>query len=373
MPNKLKKLLFIFLIPIIFVGIIAVFGVVFIKLNTPLAAQITDKYLRPILGNNVVISIEKVFYNTSDKIAQLTYRSSGAGFQFLNGSNGENISGGNLDLTPIPTTYFKPQKDEGVWKNYKFSIIHDKEVMAYTFVRPDPNRAFAFVTLTQLDMKELKISAVAGREQPSGVIGIPGPGKIPFEIATTNKLIAAFNGGFQYKDGAYGMIVNNKTYLPLKNDSATLIAYSNGDLKLIKYEGSIPTDGSVDFIRQNCPMLLENGEIATYNDANRQLWGRTPTSSIYTWRSGVGITSNGNLIYAVGNNLIPDTLAQALKMGGAVNAMQLDINPFWVRFNTFDTKGDGTYNTSTLTKGVYNGSTQFLNGYQKDFFYVYKK
>ncbi|MBI1863742.1 phosphodiester glycosidase family protein [Candidatus Woesebacteria bacterium] len=370
MPKKIRKIFLIILFPIIFFGIIAVFGVVFIKINTPLAAQITDKYLRPILGNNLVISMEKVFYNTSDKIAQLTNRSSS--FQFLNGKDGENISGGNLDLTPIPVTYFKAQKDEGIWKNYKFSTIPDKEVMAYTFVRPDSKRSFAFVTLIQLDMKELKIAAVAGKEQPSGVIGIPGPGKIPSEIAGSNRLIAAFNGGFQYKDGAYGMIVNNKTYLPLKNDLASLISYSNGDLKLIKYEGSIPA-GNVDFIRQNCPMLLENGEIVTYSDANRQLWGRTPTSSIYTWRSGVGITSNGNLIYAVGNNLIPDTLAQALKMGGAVNAMQLDINPFWVRFNTFDTKGDGTYNTSTLTKGVYDGSAQFLSGYQKDFLYVYKR
>lgn len=111
----------------------------------------------------------------------------------------------------------------------------------------------------------------------------------------------------------------------------------------------------------------------TDQDVNRKLWGRTPTSDIYTWRSGLGITQNGNLIYAVGNNLIPDTLAAALKMGGAIDAMQLDINPYWVRFNIFDTKGDGTYNTSTLMKGIYNGSREYLNGYIKDFFYVYKR
>lgn len=364
--KKIIKLILFFIFSIILV-ILA--SVIFIKTNIPLAAQITDKYLRPILGNTNVIALERIFYNASDKFKQLTYK--GGKFQFVNETNSQNIAGGNLNLTPIIYNYFPLEVGEGVWKNYQFSIFPGKEVMAYTFIRPDPARAFTYVTLIQLDMKELKLRTVAGIVQPAGIVGIPGPGKIPSDIVQSNNLIAAFNGGFQYKDGAYGMIVQGKTYLPLKNDLATLIGYTNGELKIIKYEGLIPK-GQVEFVRQNCPMLIENGQIASYNDAARKLWGRTPTSDIYTWRSGLGITANGNIVYAVGNNLIPDTLAQALKMAGAVDAMQLDINPFWVRFNTFDSKGNGTYNTSVLMKGVYNGSKNFLEGYQKDFFYVYK-
>ena len=97
------------------------------------------------------------------------------------------------------------------------------------------------------------------------------------------------------------------------------------------------------------------------------------TAAIYTWRTGLGITSNGNLIFAVGNNLTPTTLAIALKMAGAVNAIQLDINPNWVRFNIFDTIGNGKYNSRPLTRDLKDGSSAYLNGYSKDFFYVSKK
>ena len=93
---------------------------------------------------------------------------------------------------------------------------------------------------------------------------------------------------------------------------------------------------------------------------------------MYTWRSGIGITKNGDLLFAVGNNLTPSTLADALILAGAQSAMQLDINPGWVRFNFFEPLGSGTYSTSTLTKGLKDGSSQYLNGYNKDFFYLTK-
>ena len=97
------------------------------------------------------------------------------------------------------------------------------------------------------------------------------------------------------------------------------------------------------------------------------------TINFYTWRSGIGITKEGNLLYAVGNNLTPTTLAAALKSAGAVNAIQLDINPTWVRFNIFTSLGGGEYNSTTLTKELKDGSKQYLNGYEKDFFYLYQK
>jgi len=49
------------------------------------------------------------------------------------------------------------------------------------------------------------------------------------DTQNSGKLIAAFNGGFQEKDGHYGMIVEIKTYLPLQKDLATLVAYNNAN------------------------------------------------------------------------------------------------------------------------------------------------
>ena len=358
-----KPVKFIFLVIIA----ILVLGVAIIKFDTAGAALFTDNYLRPILGNGAVGLLEKFYFNTADKIQQVTYHG---------GTSDQpkfNPSGGEITGTPIPINNGLPAvSGEGVWHSIPLPIFPNENVMEYTFVRPDPTRPYAYVTLAQMDMSKLRLGAVAGKSQPGGPIGNPGPGSIPEEIVKSGKLVAAFNGGFQYKDGKYGMIVDGKTYLPLEKGIGTLVGYKDGTLQIVRYTGQ-DFGTNIDFIRQNCPILIENGQIFALNEEDKKLWGRTFNADIFTWRSGVGLTANGNLIYAVGNNLSPQTLAEALKMAGAVNAIQLDINPFWVRFNIFRPTGPGTYKSITLTKDLKDGSKDYLNGYSKDFFYLYAK
>ena len=88
----------------------------------------------------------------------------------------------------------------------------------------------------------------------------------------------------------------------------------------------------------------------------------------------MGVTASGNLVFVAGNNLNPLTLATALHMAGAVDAIQLDINPYWVRFNTFDPIGTGgAYVLTALNSAMQDGSKEYLHRDQKDFFYVYAK
>lgn len=353
---------------VVAVVIILLIGAVFfIKFDTPAAAQFTDNYLRPIFGNTVVGFLEKTYFNASDTVQQLTDKT-GLGDipQFID-------QGIATDATPIPLTNGLPKvSGEGIWHDRPLNLFPGQMVMAYTFVRPDPARPFAYVTLAEMDIGKVELGVVAGTKQPGGPIGNPGPGMIPSEILNSGNLVAAFDGGFQYRDGEYGMVVGDKTYVPLKPDVGTLVGYKNGTIKIVNYTGQ-DLGPDIAFIRQNCPILVENGQVFALNEKNKKLWGRTFNADIFTWRSGIGITKNGNLIYAVGNNLGPESLATALKMAGAENAIQLDINPFWVRFNIFEPKQGGGYTTTTLTKDLKNGSNGFLDGYQKDFFYLYKK
>lgn len=367
-----KKLRFLFLSCFLFLIVV----ILFIKLDTSAAANLTDNVLRPLIGDARIVYLEKIFFNASDFAERITHNSNSDKAPTFNdqGFNG-NLAGGNLNLTPLSTSSdSKPLADEGHWKNLPISMFPGKEVMAHTFVRPDPARSFAITTIVQIDKSVMKMGSVAGTKQPGGPVGRPGPGVVPRDIINSGKLIAAFDGGFQYKDGAYGMIVGDTTYLPLKNDLGTLIGYKDGTLKIINYTGQSLGD-NVEFVRQNCPILVDNGEVAAGDPRNKTLWGRlaTGTVDIYTWRSGLGLTKDGNLLFAVGNNLTPTTLAIALKTAGAVNAIQLDINPIWVRFNLFDSIGSGNYNSTTLTKDLADGSKQYLNGYEKDFFYLYAK
>lgn len=372
MKNKKRKILV-----YVVVAVVAVLAslAAFIKYDTEAAAEFTDNYLRPILGPTIVVSLEKFYFNLSDQVERSMYNPKGdVGVTYVDvgDTTGIDITKTRLNLSPIPMlTTLTPEAEEGKWRVRKLAAFPGEAVAAFTYVRPDQERPFAYVTLFQVDMQKMRLGSVAGKSQPGGPVGMPGPGVVPSPIIASGSLVGAFDGGFQYRDGQYGMIVGGTTYLPLKNDLATLVGYTDGRLALIDYQGQDLGSG-VAFVRQNCPMLVMNGQIASSDPANKKMWGRTLTSGIYTWRSGLGINREGNLIFAVGNNLTPGTLAAALKAGGAVNAMQLDINPSWVRFNIFDTLGNGQYKSSTLIKELRDGSSYYLHGYSKDFFYLYK-
>ena len=50
------------------------------------------------------------------------------------------------------------------------------------------------------------------------------------------------------------------------------------------------------------------------------------------WRSGIGITRDGRVIWVYGPALSVRTLADLLQRAGAVEGMQMDINPAWMSY-----------------------------------------
>lgn len=373
LTNKIK------LIPLF---IISVFIFVFFlnyATGYSFSANFADNVLRPVIGNKNTVFLESSLFAVEDFFKQVVYKFKNPENQLFTETqknlSGLNSSSGSLDLNPIVVSWegFAPLSNEGVWQPISLDLFANSIVAAQTFVRPDPQRSFALVSLVQMDMSKLRLSAVAGTREPGGLNGQPGPGVIPADIKNSNMLVAAFNGGFQEKDGHYGMIVAGHTYLPLLKGLATLVVDSNAKLKIIDYQGQDLGAGNL-IIRQNGAMLIADSVIIPSSSDNRyKLWGRTTTNTMYTWRSGIGITKSGNLIYAVGPSLVPETLARALLMAGAVDAMQLDINPYWVRFTVFRPLGAGNYRHYALLKNMFDGGEQFLHGYQKDFFYVFKR
>jgi len=93
-------------------------------------------------------------------------------------------------------------------------------------------------------------------------------------------------------------------------------------------------------------------------------------NSAYTWRSAIGITAQGTLLYAAGNALTAETLGEALKTAGAVMAMQIDINPFWVRAFLYDRDDNGQLNISKLNPQMQGTGYEYLYGTERDFFYL---
>jgi hypothetical protein len=156
-----------------------------------------------------------------------------------------------------------------------------------------------------------------------------------------SRLIAAFNGGFKQVHGYYGMMTDGITLLPPKPGIATLALYQDGRIRIGAWESDIIQTPDLVAFRQNCPPLIEAGQVnpALYQN-NRAAWGTTGNTDI-TWRTGLGITQAGRyLIYAVGNGTTAATLAEALLKAGSSEAMQLDIHQFYAHFYTYRANTD---------------------------------
>ena len=89
------------------------------------------------------------------------------------------------------------------------------------------------------------------------------------------------------------------------------------------------------------------------------------------WRSGIGVDRYGNLIYAAGEDQSAQSLADTLARAGAVRAMQLDINSYWVSFITYGAPGAGS--PVNLLAGMNRPNTRYLTPDDRDFFALYER
>src|SRR5205807_741938 len=132
-------------------------------------------------------------------------------------------------LSPMPLLSMAPLVSpaldgEGIW------AVQDQAPAPYdylpldakAFIRPDPSHPYAIVTLQQFDSRFTLLHIVGGTVEPGGPRGVHGPGAIPTNDMQGNALLAAFNGGFKYSDGRYGLMTNGVVYVPPQPDTATI-------------------------------------------------------------------------------------------------------------------------------------------------------
>ena len=89
------------------------------------------------------------------------------------------------------------------------------------------------------------------------------------------------------------------------------------------------------------------------------------------WRSGIGVDRHGNLIYAAGDNETVGSLAATLVHAGAVRAMELDINSYWVSF--IDYGRPGAHEATNLLPDMTRSALRYLEPDDRDFFAVYAR
>ena len=105
------------------------------------------------------------------------------------------------------------------------------------------------------------------------------------------RLLATFNGGFTYTDGANGSADNGRTNEPLKDGNATLIGYRDGRIAILNWSGRPGRRLGRRRGRQSLAPIVWNGKLNPQlnDDPNSPQWGYTLGGLSRVWRSGVGI------------------------------------------------------------------------------------
>jgi hypothetical protein len=203
--------------------------------------------------------------------------------------------------------------------------------------------------LAWMDTPLLAARLYSGSESPGGTSWRYSAPVQPVQAAT---LVAAFNGGFQMKDAHGGYYSEGKMANPLVRGAASLVIYSDGRATVGAWGTDVgwnsPSGARAIAVRQNLVLLVADGRPTPAAAGNWLAWGNTcgqhscaasVPSVENQWRSGVGVTATGALIYALGPGLAPLQLARLLARAGVVRGMELDINPEWPVFATYAPNG----------------------------------
>ncbi len=252
---------------------------------------------------------------------------------------------------------------EGVWHATRPGLEASPPVLLST-LRNQPEYPRVVAGLAWINTKRTVVSLHPGRLEPS--VSLPrGAMEVPH--AARGRLLATFNSGFKLSDSRGGFAVGGHTYARLQNGQATLVGYNDGHLDVLDWRYGPRIPAGVSFARQNLPLIVNEGQLNS-TLANGAEWGATVGNAVLVWRSGIGIDRHGNLIYAAGEDQTVASLARTLLHAGAVRAMELDINSYWVSFISYG--APGAEEPKNLLPGMSRSATRYLEPDDRDFFTV---
>ena len=239
------------------------------------------------------------------------------------------------------------------------------------YMRPDAVHTSVVVGVAWMDTKLLSATLYSGSTIPGGG---PWAKTAPISPQAAQSLVTAFNAGFLMSNANGGYYTQGRTVIPLRDGAASFVIYSNGTATIGQWGRDVTMTANVVSVRQNLDLLVEGGQVIPGLDANDTTkWGYTLGNEVYVWRSGIGVTAHGALVYAGGPDLNITDLANVLARAGAVRAMELDINTDWVNLATYaPTRPTGAASPSNGTDLLSNmaGTPQryFEPWWSRDFF-----
>ncbi|HLY81978.1 MAG TPA: phosphodiester glycosidase family protein, partial [Acidimicrobiales bacterium] len=200
----------------------------------------------------------------------------------------------------------------------------------------------------------------------------------PIAAADRTTLLAAFNSGFKLNDSLGGYYAEGRMVRPMRAGAATLAIRSDGTPTVGVWGRDIEMGPGIVAARQNLSLIVDNGQPAPDIDTGGTAkWGATLGNALNVWRSGIGVTADGALVYAGGNQLSAGWLAGVLVRAGAVRAMELDINSAWVDFLAYGPPAPGTpppgQSVAKLLPDMSGSLQRYFEANSRDFIAIFRR
>jgi hypothetical protein len=267
---------------------------------------------------------------------------------------------------PVVPAANPPLPNEGAWRPL-LTASNGEPSIAVAQLRPDAQHTSVLGAVVWMNPHLLRFLEVPGTVEPGGswnTVGtVGGPQR--------NAMVAAFNGGFRFKDANGGIYAAGQEGKPLVAGAASFVVHSDGRVDIGQWGRDDQLDPTVVSVRQNLPLIVDGGQpTSELNTSDTSRWGKGIHNRVLVFRSGLGIRADGTLVYAASNGLTVSTLADMLVRAGCVRAMELDINPNWVSYNLFthpDPTRPDKISAQKLLPDMTRPATRFLGPDSRDF------
>ncbi len=221
-----------------------------------------------------------------------------------------------------------PLPGEGKWR--VLATVHGQPAIYGTELRVSPVYTSVVGGIAWLNQSLVKFELRPGTEDP-------GPGNWhaqPYIAAGSRRgLLATFNSGFKIANSGGGFYLHGSYAGSLTPGVASVVYYRDGHITIGNWDQTVRMNHDVVGVRQNLHLIVNHGQIPpNVDNANNYSFGATLGGGYYVWRSGIGETRSGQIVFAYGNQLDAHELARLLQRAGAYRGMELDINPAWMSF-----------------------------------------
>lgn len=267
---------------------------------------------------------------------------------------------------PIPPVAGHRLPGEGV---YTVAVTDaGQPAVEVAFLRPDQKHTSYLAGVAWMSSRLLRFVQHPGSADPGHLSQWSQPPTVP--PANRAGLAATFNGGFKIVDARGGFYAGGSTVGTLRRGAASLVIYRDGHAAIGAWGRDVAMTPDVLSVRQNLDLLVDGGQVAPSVNARAGAgWGRTVGSTDYVWRSGIGVTSGGDLVYVAGDALSARSLAVLLQHAGAVRAMELDINPAWISYMWYSPGAGGPVPHKLVD--FWRPATRYFGVSSRDFFAAY--